>query len=185
MYNHNFSARLNRREYSFNKGRILLEAHKMNDRTFKNNFRTTPDNFRRLLDMVGPHMRQGHSTNNKNILPVEKLLVFLFWSGGGSTNVQASYSHSLSSGTIFNCIDESIDVLKRVLVDEMIVLPDEQEARREAELFYRKSNFPKIAFGAIDGTHIPVSVLQNFHFLLEIPYTTIFSLVVNNVGTCI
>ena len=47
--------------------------------------------------------------------------------------------------------------MKNLYHSIFIYLPNESEAKFEAELFYEHNGFPPIAWGAIDGTHIPVS----------------------------
>ena len=119
---------------------------------------TRPD-FARLEQLVTPHLPQGLSTNGQSLLPVERLLVFLNWARTGCTNLQGAYNHGISEGSHSNCIDTVIDAMFDNVVDQLIVLPDEQEARREADLFHQASGFqfPRIAFAAIDGTHVLVS----------------------------
>jgi hypothetical protein len=42
-------------------------------------------------------------------------------------------------------------------VEDHILLPSSREALHEADLFHARSGFPKIVWGAIDGTHITIT----------------------------
>ena len=129
----------------------------MSDAKFRRIFRITRRNFGKLLYMIEPYLPQGNSSNGMSIKPIERLLVFLYWTGSGSSSLHSGYAHNMSEGTIWNCIDSIIDVLYDVVVPQLIQLPDENEARRQANLFHAKSGFPRLVFGAIDGTHVRVS----------------------------
>ena len=107
--------------------------------------------------MVAPHLPPGRSSNGMSITPEERLLVFLHWAGSGSTNLHGSYAHDMGEGSVYNCVDSVIEALYEHVAPNHIVLPTEEQARREAELFTNKSNFPPIVWGAIDGTHVDVS----------------------------
>ena len=146
------------REYRFHPRRILSESRRMSDAKFRRIFRITRRNVAKLLDMIEPYLPQGNSSNGMSIKPIERLLVFLYWSGSGSSSLHMGYAHDMAEGTIWECIDSIIDVLYDVVVPQLIQLPDENEARRQANLFHDKSRgFPRIVFGAIDGTHVRVS----------------------------
>ena len=81
--------------------------------------------------------------------------------------MHGAYSHAMSEGSIYNCIDSTIKVLYEVAVPILIKLPNREEGQREANLFHEKSQFPRIVFAAIDGTHIRVSPIVLFSFLLQ------------------
>ena len=171
-----FSAQAHRpgKEYRFHPRRILAESERMSDAKFRRIFRMTRRNFHRLLDWVGPHYpKQGDSSNGLSIKPIERLLVFLYWSGSGASNMHGAYSHAMSEGSIFNCIDSTIKVLHDVIVPHLIKLPNPEQGQREANLFNEKSQFPRIVFSAIDGTHIRVSSILSLIYksvVFNIPF---------------
>ena len=133
---------------------------------FQRMFRMSRNTFNRVLHMVAPHLPQGTSSNGMSITPEERLLVFLHWAGSGTTNLHGSYAHDMGEGTVYNCIDSVIEALYEHVAPEQIVLPTEEQARREADLFHAKSRFPRLIWGAIDGTHVDVS--QNIRGLKRV-----------------
>ena len=150
------------REYRFHPRRILSESRRMSDAKFRRIFRITRKNFQKLLDLVEPHLPEGNSSNGLSIKPIERLLVFMYWSGTGSSSLHSGYAHAMSEGTVWNCIDSVLKVLYEEVVPQLIELPDGNEARRQAEIFHQKSKFPRIIYAAIDGTHVRVSSGRQF-----------------------
>ena len=112
----------------------------------------------------------GSSLNGRSIKPHERLLCFLWTSGGNATFMSQEWSHNMSYGSIV----ESNSITREILYEYMVQskrylhLPTRQQSLHEAELFARKYgprrnqkvaihpvyNFPQILVFIIDGTHI-------------------------------
>ena len=98
--------------------------------------------FDALYKILEKHIFFGRSTNGKNILPKEKLLVFLYVAGGNSYISYAGDSLGISDGSIVNCIrdvtaafyevDES-DEEKRNFIQKFIQIPSADLAKRYAK----------------------------------------------------
>ena len=148
------------RHYEFHDRRILRVAERMTDDTFRKVYRMNRRNFNRLAEILSPHLLPGNSLNGRSLLPEERILVFLWFAGTGSTNIHSSISHNISKTSIHNAIYQVIDALYTILKPQFLVLPTIEEQRREADLFHQRSGFrfPPIAYGAIDGTHVLVSL---------------------------
>ena len=66
-----------RKAFKFRGRRMIEEAAKMNNRVFKRIFRMSRQTFNALFAAIGPYLPVGRSPNKKNILPEERLLIFL------------------------------------------------------------------------------------------------------------
>ena len=97
----------------------------------------------------------GESTNGKNILPIERVLMFFWWTRACSNPIHDSITHDISDGSVYKSIDMVIEAIFKQ-VPSLIQLPSEEEAFKEARLFQSRTGFPPIAWAAIDGTHITV-----------------------------
>ena len=112
----------------------------------------------------------GSSLNGHSIKPHERLLCFLWTSGGNATFMSQEWSHNMSYGSVV----ESNSITREILYEHMVLskrylhLPTRQQSLHEAELFARKYgprrnqqvairpvyNFPQILVFMCDGTHI-------------------------------
>ena len=146
-----------KRKYKFGDRIILSKAMDLDDRIFKRAFGLSKETFLKFFDLIFDKLPHGKSVNGKNILEIEMLLVFFWWARTASDNLHDSISHQMSEASIWKCIDSVIKAVYEIVPD-LITLPTPQEAAAEARLFQSKSGFPPIAYGAIDGTHIPVSI---------------------------
>ena len=131
----------------------------MNERIFQRIFGMTRSTFTKFFALIEDNIEVGQSTNGRNILPIERVLIFFWWTRACSSALHDAISHDVSEGTIWKSIDIVIDAIYKVVPD-LIKLPTEEQALKEAKTYQSKNGFPPIAWGAIDGTHIPVSLLE-------------------------
>ena len=83
---------------------------------------------------------------------------FLYCGSGDMFQRHATDFLGMSQSSVCQSIDECLTVFCEHFVPLYNVLPTEEEARGEADEFHDYSGFPRIGWGAIDGTHIDVSV---------------------------
>ena len=111
---------------------------------------------------------------------MERLVIFLFNASGNTPERHDLNSHAISYGARSQSISKIIDALHAALpggesfVQRNIKLPTEEQARRQARLFFELSGFPRdypegMVWATIDGT---VSILQ----LLKIHYLYLYPL---------
>ena len=163
------------RPYTFHERRIFPKSQQLSDYKFQRIFGVSRPNYDRLATLVCPHLPPGLSTNGKSLTPDERLLVFLNWARTGNTNIQSEFCHGISEGAVHDSLVKVIDAMYTHVCPQLIKLPNETEARHEADLFYNCSGFPRIAFAAIDGTHVKVSF--NNQLLLVIAPSIHFSFI--------
>ena len=119
-------------------------------------FRMDPEIFEELLDICAPHLPIGSSRNGKSLSPRERMHLFLYYLSSNAYTRHMVGKMRTSYGAISGNSILCTRALFEPLVKRFINLPTESEARYESELFHAKSQtvFPKIVFGAIDGTHV-------------------------------
>ena len=127
----------------------------------------TRTTFKKFFALIKDDIDVGQSTNGKNILPIERVLIFFWWTRACSNPMHDSITHDISDGSVHKSIDMVIDAIFKH-VPSLIQLPSDEEAMREARLFQSKTGFPSIAWASIDGTHITVRFLNNsFYKILD------------------
>ena len=114
--------------------------------------------FEDLLSICEPHLPPGSSRNGMSLKPRERLLAFLHFLSGDPFMKHEAYNMRTSVGALDRNILTCIECLHEPLVSRFIKWPSPEEALAEADLFHIKTHgkFPKLAMGAIDGTHIGV-----------------------------
>ena len=94
----------------------------MNDRIFQRIFGMTRSTFTKFFALIEDNIDVGQSTNGRNILPIERVLIFFWWTRACSSALHDAISHDVSEGTIWKSIDIVIDAIYKVVPD-LITLP--------------------------------------------------------------
>ena len=156
-----------KRKYEFHVRRIIHLYEQLSDARFKALFRMCRETFDALMTTLGPFIPAGRSNNGKSLLPIEKLLVFLYCMGSNSFVIHSGTNLDVSEGTVFNCVNQVLEACfkseegQKHFVDNEIYLPEEAEALDNGREFLKRSknfppNFPPMFFGSLDGCHIEV-----------------------------
>ena len=110
------------------------------------------------FNTLGPHLSTGVSSNGRNLEPLEMVYAFLYSGSGDMYQRHATDFLGMSQSSVCQSINECLNVFSEHFVPLYNVLPTEEEARGEADEFHEYSGFPRVGWGAVDGTHIDVSV---------------------------
>ncbi|EZA59386.1 hypothetical protein X777_00508 [Ooceraea biroi] len=123
---------------------------------FVNFFRVTPETFKKLLQIVLPHIEKQFVIREP-ISGRTRLQICLRYISSGDSMISVSYAFRVAPNTVSKIISETCDVIWDTLKDMVFVKPSEDNWRRIADEFGEKWNFPN-CFGAIDGKHIILQV---------------------------
>ena len=116
-----------------------------------------------------PVIPLGRSNHGRSLIPKEKIMCFLYYSGHSDSNVTAASHLECAEGTIFNSFHKVIEAMHapnpryngKSFVEEQIRLPTADVALARGETFLNKQpfpkNFPACIIGCIDGMHAKAS----------------------------
>ncbi len=110
--------------------------------------------FDSIVSDVKDSLPPGASRNGKSLTPNERVMIFVIYLTTNSFLWFKTYAHGISKTTIWNCIHECISGFMENFVPDNILLPNREQALREAELFSEMSGFPRVVWGSIDGSHM-------------------------------
>ncbi len=96
----------------------------------------------------------GASRNGKSLSAEERIMVFVVYLTTNSFLWFKTYAHGIAKPTIWKCIHDCIQGFMENFVANNIMLPDREQALREAAIFSEISNFPCMIWGSIDGSHM-------------------------------
>ena len=113
-------------------------------------FRGSKDNVDKLCEALEPVIPLGRANHGYNMLPKEKILLFLYSSGTGVSNVHTSDTMECSEGTVRNSIHQVIGACHspnplyggKSFVEDQIRLPTTEEALERGQTFLSMAPFP-------------------------------------------
>ena len=118
-----------------------------------------------------PVIPLGRSNNGRNLLPKEKILIFLHCSAKYASNFDVGKHLHVGEGTVRNSFLQVLEALHapnptyngKSFVEEQIHLPGANEARARGEIFLERQPFPKAfppcIIASLDGFHAKASSL--------------------------
>ncbi|XP_065219716.1 putative nuclease HARBI1 [Planococcus citri] len=125
------------------------------DAEFKMTYRLTKCTFKKLLEIVSPHLTT--SRWNNRLFPETKLLIALRFFASGSYQLCIGKNRETSSAqsTVSKVLTEVINVFEHVVCPQFITFPTLQEREEIKEWFVTKHKIPNV-IGCIDGTQIGI-----------------------------
>ncbi|KAK7457296.1 hypothetical protein BaRGS_00039238 [Batillaria attramentaria] len=135
---------------------LLQEFFREDPRETKRFLRMSQENFRELLEMVGPVIKKQDTRMRKAIEPGERLAITLRYLASGDSFVSLSYAFRVANNTIREIVLETCTALFAVLKDEYLKVPSTpDEWERISNEFQTRWQFPNCV-GALDGKHVEI-----------------------------
>ena len=124
-----------------------------------------------LVEELEPVIPLGRSNNGRSLLPKEKIMIFLCYSGSVESHLHVGDRLDCAEGTIKNCVNQVLEAFHapnpryngKSFVQEHISLPNSDEAIERGKTFLGKQPFPKTfsscIIAALDGMHAKASTV--------------------------
>lgn len=124
---------------------------------WKKNFRLTKEKFYELADLLRPYISpRGQSPNYRSLDADKKLAVCLYYLKDTGSIWMTANTFGIHQSTVSKVIIEVCTCITKYLGPRYLRLPKtEEEMKQKVSQFELKFGMPQ-AFGAIDGTHIPI-----------------------------
>jgi hypothetical protein len=127
-----------------------------NPRAFHRRFRMTVSSFEQLLTEVEPYLQAKTRRRRANgVTPREMLAIFLDWVGLGHTQADQAYIFQRSEATISRARRLAMEAIVHSVYSKYVTQPDEPTPIKGNDSRYIPFSG---ALGALDGTHIAVTV---------------------------
>ncbi|XP_036144740.1 protein ANTAGONIST OF LIKE HETEROCHROMATIN PROTEIN 1-like [Monomorium pharaonis] len=138
---------------------LIKELHFHNDDKFINYFRMNMDTYKKLLNIIGPHITKQKCIRDP-IQPNTRLEICLRYLASGDSMKSLSYMFRIGTSTISKIIFETCDVIWNVLQDKVFPQFNKDLWEHIASKFEEKWNFPH-CIGAMDGKHVMLQAPPN------------------------
>ncbi|XP_052407883.1 uncharacterized protein LOC127953028 [Carassius gibelio] len=126
------------------------------------NFRMSKDTFMYLCRRLQPQLER-QDTNYRLCITIEKRIAIALWKLATNSEYR-SISHLFGIGvaTVCRCVHDFCSAVEKVLMPEVIKLPNSEKLKEMATYFERRWGLPQCV-GAIDGSHIPILGPEDYH----------------------
>ncbi|KAJ4427679.1 hypothetical protein ANN_25328 [Periplaneta americana] len=128
---------------------------KYDDVHFRNRYRFTKENARKVIELVRPNLYESEDNRGLSISIETQVLTALRYYARSGYQDNTADLHNISQASVSRIIT-NVSVAIAGLAPRYVRFPREEKRMTTARKFYDIARFPQV-IGAIDGTHIPIT----------------------------